>query len=75
MTEGVGTVLYPDAIAPAPLPAQPAITGYQQSPRVQLVDLLSGAFEDAPGDESGGEMDLDLSVLGGELLDDLILLL
>ena len=58
-----------------PLAVYSTTTGSQQSPRPQLVDLLSGAFEDAPGDDLAGEMDLDLHVLGGELLDKLTPLL
>jgi len=58
-----------------PLAVSSTATGSQQSPQPQLVDLLSGALQDAPGDESGGEMDLDLSVLGGELLNELVPLL
>ena len=60
-----------------PLAVYSTTTASQQSPPPQLVDLVSGAFEDAADDELVGEMDLDLHAvpLGGELLDELVLLL
>ena len=51
-----------------PMAVSSTTTGSRQSRRSQLVDLLSGDFEDAPGGESVAEMDLDLHVLGGDLL-------
>lgn len=74
-----GDVSIPLTVADLPpLAVYSTTTGSQQSPLPQLVDLVSGAFEDAPADDgSVGEMDLDLHAvpLGGELMDELVLLL
>ncbi len=61
----------------SPLAENFTTTDSQQSPPLQLVDLVSGGVEDAPADDqSAGEMDLDLHAvpLGGELLEELLLL-